>query len=701
MSVLTKISDGFRSLVPSFERSAQGRKGLFTLMLESGWMPKSFSSYNFDTAAQVVQFNSVVAACLGVLARTFSEPPLQVVDKRTGKVLDNHPLMDLLRMPYNPLMWGDVDDEPMSQAELMMYTIYYTAAGGNCYWRKIRAKDGRVIALLPYHDGNISFMPTTTKRVHGYQFNNGGSPETLMPREIVHLKWLSVDFNNPVKALSPIVMAGREVGSEQAAQAYISSLLENDAMPRTVFSVAGDANLTDDQVARMKATVKEKFGGKNFGLPAVLEGGMTVQRLSLGLNELQIDQLMKIPETRVAAVLGVPAIVAGLGVGLDSATYSNFGQAMKVFTDYTLVPLWRSFAEQIQEAMRSEYADGENLVVKYDTTKVNALKEQENEKQARVLSLYTGGVIKLNETRTALGFADVPEGDAFKFQIEAAPMPLLGKGERKAIKGLLTQGLQYKLFTNAEEEIRTKYWEEQDAHLKAQQESLFPALTKGFDKVLNDIQNRLKAWQKDNGLSVPPDVGEIINADAIAQILQSQTGKAVKGAVLQSLKTAVTSIGENWNSVKSDFDSIIEDVVNESTSRITSVTDTLKDDVQSVLEANATASADELAAKLSESFQPYSGSNAWKAARIAKTTATVANGRAQDETFTKFDFVKSWLSERDDAVRSAHRQMDGQKADENGLFTAPDGSKSPYPGGFGVAAQDINCRCVLFPVKNG
>ncbi len=668
-------------------------------MLESGWIPKSFSSYNFEAAAQVVQFNSVVASCLGVLARTFSEPPLLVVDKRTGKVLDTHPLYELLRMPYNPLLWGDTDDEPMSQAELMMYSIYYTAAGGNCYWRKVRARDGRVVAFMPYHDGNISFLPTTTKRVQGYQLTNGARMETLAPREIVHLKWLSVDFSNPVKALSPIVMAGREIGSENAAQAYINGLLANDATPRTIFSVAGGVELSDEQVNRMTKTIKEKFGGKNYGSPAVLEGGMTVQRLSLGLNELQIDQLMKIPETRVAAVLGVPAIVAGLGVGLDSATYSNFGQAMKVFTDYTLVPLWRSFAEQIQEAMRSEYDDGENLIVKFDTSKVNALKEQENDKQARVLALYTGGVVKLNETRILLGFPEVPEGDGFKFQIEAPTAPMITKS-LPATRLLLAKSGQQFLFKEDEEILRTKYWERQDVHLKDQSDTLLTAIKRAFGKASKDIQDRLTAWQKENKeLSVPSDVGEILDAEAIAAIIEAQTGKAVKDVVVKSLKSACAEIGESWNAVKSDFDEIIEEAVKESASKITSVVDTLRADVQTVLTANASANADEIAKKLSATFTAYSGANAWKAARIAKTTATVANGRAQHETFTKFSFTKTWLSERDDDVREDHREMDSQRANEDGYFTSPDGDVAMYPGGFGKASQDINCRCVVFPVK--
>jgi HK97 family phage portal protein len=690
MKLTTKIASLFGT----------GKKWLPPFALESGWIPKEFSRYSFEKAAHVVQFNSVVAACLGVLARTFSEPPIMVTDKRTGKVLNTHPLLDLLQMPYNPSMWGDADDEPMSQAELMMYTMFYVGAGGNCYWRKLRARDGRVVALMPYHDGNVSYLPSTNKRVQGYQFTNGGVVETLSPREFVHVKWLSVDFSNPVKALSPIVAAAREVGAEEAAQAYVNGLLANDATPRTIFSVASGVELTDDQVARMTQTIKDKFGGKNYGSPAVLEGGMTVHRLSLGLNELQIDQLTKIPETRVAALLGVPAVVAGLSVGLDSATYSNFGQAMKVFTDYTLVPLWRNIAEQIMESVRAEYDDGENLVVQFDTSRVMALQEKENEKQTRVLSLYTGGVLKLNETRVLLGFPEVSEGDTFKFQLEASPAPVIAKTV-PALKGLLEQGKQEPLFKDDDDEIiRTKYWQRQDVHLKAQEETLLAAIKKAFGRVAKDVQERLKTWQRVNAeLSVPKDVGVIVDSEAIGEILEAQTSKAVKDAVVKSLKVACEEIGENWNAVKSDFDKIIEIVVSESASRITSVLDTVKADVQKVLADNATASADEIADALSTSFEAYSGANAWKAVRIARTTATTANGRAQHETFAKFAFTKTWLSERDDDVREHHRAMDGQRADEDGYFTSSNGDKARYPGGFGIASQDINCRCVIFPVK--
>lgn len=58
------------------------------------------------------------------------------------------------------------------------------------------------------------------------------------------------------------------------------------------------------------------------------------------------------------------------------------------------------------------------------------------------------------------------------------------------------------------------------------------------------------------------------------------------------------------------------------------------------------------------------------------------------------DVVKVWRATLDGRTREQHGTMDGQEADKQGNFTAPDGSKGPAPGLMGSAEQDINCRCV-------
>jgi hypothetical protein len=41
--------------------------------------------------------------------------------------------------------------------------------------------------------------------------------------------------------------------------------------------------------------------------------------------------------------------------------------------------------------------------------------------------------------------------------------------------------------------------------------------------------------------------------------------------------------------------------------------------------------------------------------------------------------------------------MDGQERDTDAEFTSGEGHQALYPGGFGIAEEDINCRCALEP----
>lgn len=58
------------------------------------------------------------------------------------------------------------------------------------------------------------------------------------------------------------------------------------------------------------------------------------------------------------------------------------------------------------------------------------------------------------------------------------------------------------------------------------------------------------------------------------------------------------------------------------------------------------------------------------------------------------DIVKQWDSTLDSRTRPSHIKLDGQIVEVDETFKT-DGMQAEYPGGFGVAAMDINCRCVI------
>ena len=56
---------------------------------------------------------------------------------------------------------------------------------------------------------------------------------------------------------------------------------------------------------------------------------------------------------------------------------------------------------------------------------------------------------------------------------------------------------------------------------------------------------------------------------------------------------------------------------------------------------------------------------------------------------------KEWDSTLDKKTRPTHRELDGTIIDVDDYFVTSNGDEALYPGDFGVAKEDINCRCCL------
>lgn len=60
------------------------------------------------------------------------------------------------------------------------------------------------------------------------------------------------------------------------------------------------------------------------------------------------------------------------------------------------------------------------------------------------------------------------------------------------------------------------------------------------------------------------------------------------------------------------------------------------------------------------------------------------------------DVAKEWISTLDSVTRQTHVELDGQVRELEEYFVIPSsGAKAMYPGGFGIACEDINCRCCM------
>lgn len=88
-----------------------------------------------------------------------------------------------------------------------------------------------------------------------------------------------------------------------------------------------------------------------------------------------------------------------------------------------------------------------------------------------------------------------------------------------------------------------------------------------------------------------------------------------------------------------------------------------------------------------------------RAIRIARTEGHRIQNESRYDAQVKAkqrgaNVVKQWDATLDRRTRSTHQQLDGQIREIEEPYVIPsNGRRGMYPGGFGVAAEDINCRC--------
>lgn len=80
--------------------------------------------------------------------------------------------------------------------------------------------------------------------------------------------------------------------------------------------------------------------------------------------------------------------------------------------------------------------------------------------------------------------------------------------------------------------------------------------------------------------------------------------------------------------------------------------------------------------------------------RIAETETHRDSNEAAYETARKAGATtKTWRTMGDDRVRDSHDYLDGVEVGLNDEFYTYLGNKAMFPGQFGVAEEDVNCRC--------
>jgi phage portal protein BeeE len=274
----------------------------------------------------------------------FSEARFQFRRLRFGRPGDLYgtQALEILEKPWTGGHTGDLSKKAIIDVDLA--GNFYAVRRGD-QLRRLRP-DWVTIVL-----GSRTGSELDTEVV-GYSYDPGGpasgeDPILLMPEQVAHF----APYPDPMAKfrgmswLSPII---EEISADNSATSHKRNFFESGAKLGYVVTMDQDMSPQkfDEWVKRFKAG-HEGGGALQAYKTLFLAGGADVKVVGADMRQLDFKATQGAGETRICAAARVPAIIVGVSEGLQSATYSNYGQARRAFADLTMRPMWRDFAHSL------------------------------------------------------------------------------------------------------------------------------------------------------------------------------------------------------------------------------------------------------------------------------------------------------------------------------------------------------------------
>lgn len=550
--------------------------------------------------------NSVVAMCIGAIAKAFPEGRPQVVrlqDDADPDPIPDHPLIDLLTRP-NP---------HVSEYQLAYQLMVDLNTWGTAYWLKARNGDGQIVQLWPLHPPSVVIRDSDDPAIFiaGYRYTVNGERREYKPEDVVRFT-IGADPENPRYGLSPLKHVLREVTTDREATKFQASVLKNFGMPGVVVSTKG---ILPGQAEAFKADWESRFSGDNRGRVAVIDGEqVSVDEVGWDPSKLQLDGAHRLPEERISGAFGVPAIVAGLGAGLDRATYANFREAREMFTEATMTGFWRLVADQINLQLLPDFSDDPALQFRYDLTDVRAFQEDENSKWERARGMLISGAFTVNDVRREIGKPEIEGGDVYLQQLSTIAVPV---SEREAISAALLQAEtgQSTETPKGRKDARTVAAQRLSQRLRLAQVQQLPTATRLVDRAFSAVADAVDSRLKDAAESLWPNGADEIIEQAILRIATTQ------GALVWEILGDAFGDGVRWN----ETDPRVVDMLREAGTRARGLSQTTLDSLRQTLADNADAPRADLRRAIRRTIEEtYRG----RAEAIARTELRMATNQA-------------------------------------------------------------------------
>ena len=255
---------------------------------------------------------------------------------------------------------------------------------------------------------------SSTNLIDYYEYRPAGTAVRVPVEDVLHLR-TGLDPKNHMKGTSRLKTVLKEILSDEEAAKFTAALLSNMAIPGVVLAPeAGEPNVDPGDVDRIKDNWRERFGGDRRGEPLVMTGPLKPTVVSFSPKDLELTDLRRVPEERITAALGVPAILAGLGAGLTASSgRSESITLVELFTERTIAPEWRRLGRWLTFELLPEFGIPQRRWVDFDLSEVRALQEDRNDVWTRAGNAVRDGWLTVGEAKRMVGLDAAPDDDVY------------------------------------------------------------------------------------------------------------------------------------------------------------------------------------------------------------------------------------------------------------------------------------------------
>lgn len=388
---------GFKSV--SFDRPASAHSSAL-------WLP-GLSSMSMDyrgLAKDTYLVNAIGFKCLKLTAVAAAQIKIDLVEKKSRKIIEDHPIIDLVNRP-SPLV---------SKAHFFERLYSFTRLAGNAYVHAAGpnapdAQPNELWCLRPdYMRVDKGGFGLPRGYTHIYEGRETHWPMSAMGDcDILHIK----EFHplDDLYGLSRTEPGAYGIRRHNMASKHNYSLLLNGARPsgalvfKPIKDEDGDFVSAPKEIleAAEQELVNRHQSPENSGKPLVLSGDVDWEEMAISPKDMDFLKGKEDAAADICAAWSVPQVLVLPG----DLTYNNIREARLEFYEETVIPLAQHTIREFNHWLVPKFGD-ENIMFTLDLDSIISLELRRDAKRNSVIKLLEAGILSLEEARRELGYED-------------------------------------------------------------------------------------------------------------------------------------------------------------------------------------------------------------------------------------------------------------------------------------------------------